>query len=161
MRANLHLEDCTFDDNHAAWGAGMYAEVMIPDADAPVQEGGGVRVETARPDENHWLHYLPVRPDAPLHPLVVGTGPAGLMAAYLLALHGRKPLVLEVNGGISPEAGAKLRVQRGEDWHDAVVVDSAPTGAGRTIVFTVARAEPDLPAQAVEFGGETYGCATI
>jgi hypothetical protein len=73
----------------------------------------------------------------------------------------RKPLVLEVNGGISPEAGAKLRVQRGEDWHDAVVVDSAPTGAGRTIVFTVARAEPDLPAQAVEFGGETYGCATI
>ena len=34
-------------------------------------------------------------------------------------------------------------------------------GAGLTVVFTVARAEPDLPAQALEFGGETYGCATI
>jgi hypothetical protein len=73
----------------------------------------------------------------------------------------RKPLVLEVNGAVEPEPGAKLRVQRGEEWHDAVVVDSAPAGAGRTVVFTVARAEPDLPAQALEFGGETYGCATI
>ena len=54
-------------------------------------------------------------------------------------------------------AGKAICGERGLDSE----AKSAPAGAGRTVVFTVARAEPDLPAQALEFGGETYGCATI
>ena len=30
-----------------------------------------------------------------MHPLVIGTGPAGIMAAYLLAAHGCKPIVID------------------------------------------------------------------
>ena len=72
----------------------------------------------------------------------------------------RKPLVIEVAHAVAPAPGEKLRVQRGAEWADAVVVDSAPAAAGGTIVFTVARAEPDEPARAVEVNGDTYRCAT-
>ena len=39
----------------------------------------------------------PEIPDSPslLHPIVVGTGPAGISAAYLLAAAGCKPLILD------------------------------------------------------------------
>ncbi|MEJ2520766.1 MAG: permease, partial [Desulfuromonadales bacterium] len=59
----------------------------------------------------------------------------------------RKPLVLETEGAIQPAPGDKMRLQRGEEWYDAVAVDSAPGRAERTVVFTVTRAEPDAPAQ--------------
>jgi uncharacterized FAD-dependent dehydrogenase len=62
---------------------------------SPVREGAGIRVLTAPPAEDTSLHRLRLRADLPMHPLVVGTGPAGLMAAYLLALHGCRPVIID------------------------------------------------------------------
>ena len=73
----------------------------------------------------------------------------------------RKPLRLEVAAEIAPAAGDKLPVRRGEEWSDCVVVDSARDGAGRTVVFGVARADGEGQASEVEIGGARYRCATI
>jgi len=62
---------------------------------APVQESQHVRLHTPEPDQQHFLYHLPLRSPLPKHPLVVGAGPAGMMAAYLLALHGCEPLILD------------------------------------------------------------------
>lgn len=62
---------------------------------SPVAERAGVTVLTAPPDaDNGLLHLTPIS-GLPLHPIIVGTGPAGLMAAYLLARYGCKPLLLD------------------------------------------------------------------
>jgi ribulose 1,5-bisphosphate synthetase/thiazole synthase len=45
-------------------------------------------VRTTAPDQEHSLYQLALRDPLPLHPIIVGAGPAGQMAAYLLALHG-------------------------------------------------------------------------
>ena len=73
----------------------------------------------------------------------------------------RKPLVIEIEGVVEAAPGEKLRVRRGEDWSDAVVVDSAAVGTDRTVVFGVARAEPEESASEVEIGGARYRCATM
>jgi folate-binding protein YgfZ len=72
----------------------------------------------------------------------------------------RRPLILEVDGAIAPTPGDKLRVRRGADWSDAVVVDSAPDGDA-TVVLGVARAEPPDAAVEIEFAGAAYRCATM
>lgn len=58
-------------------------------------ESPGTTVLTDSPDENDSLYQLALREDLPQSPLVVGTGPSGIMAAYLLALHGCKPIVID------------------------------------------------------------------
>jgi uncharacterized FAD-dependent dehydrogenase len=63
--------------------------------DSPVHEGPGIAVRTAAPDRDQGLYHLRLRDGLPLHPIIVGAGPAGQLAAYLLALHGCKPLVLD------------------------------------------------------------------
>jgi hypothetical protein len=63
--------------------------------DCPVREGHGIHVHTAPADLDHSLSHLALSAPLPLHPIVVGAGPAGQMAAYLLALHGCKPLVID------------------------------------------------------------------
>ena len=63
--------------------------------DSPVHEGHGVALRLGAPAHDDGLAHLALRHPLPEHPLVVGTGPAGLMAAYLLALHGCKPVVLD------------------------------------------------------------------
>ncbi|PIE33406.1 hypothetical protein CSA56_12055 [candidate division KSB3 bacterium] len=63
--------------------------------DAIVQDSQHVKVQTPEPEQEHFLYQLPLCTSLPKHPLVVGTGPAGLMAAYLLAMHGCKPLILD------------------------------------------------------------------
>lgn len=62
---------------------------------SPVREGDGVEVLDLPPIREDGLLHLPRREGLALNPLVVGTGPAGLMAAYLLAHHGLKPLVVD------------------------------------------------------------------
>jgi len=42
-------------------------------------------------------------------PVVIGAGPAGLFAAYLLALHGYRPTVLERGGTVEDRAGSLAR----------------------------------------------------
>lgn len=63
--------------------------------DAPVREGPGVAVHTTPPSQDDSLHHLKTIAPLPLHPVIVGTGPAGIMAAYLLARYGCKPIVID------------------------------------------------------------------
>lgn len=62
---------------------------------AAVREGPGVVVQTPKPNANDGLYHLPLSDDRPREALIVGTGPAGIMAAYLLALHGTRVTVLD------------------------------------------------------------------
>lgn len=62
---------------------------------SPVHAGPGITVQTTPPSQEHSLYQLKLRDDLPLHPIIVGAGPAGQMAAYLLALHGCKPLIID------------------------------------------------------------------
>lgn len=64
-------------------------------ANSPVHEDANTVVSTPEPDHEHPLYHLPISLPAPEHPVIVGAGPAGLMAAYLLALYGCKPLILD------------------------------------------------------------------
>jgi uncharacterized FAD-dependent dehydrogenase len=62
---------------------------------SPVREGPGVVVHTQPPAQDDSLHHLTTISPLPLHPIIVGTGPAGIMAAYLLARYGCKPIVID------------------------------------------------------------------
>lgn len=64
-------------------------------ANSPVREDAHIVVSTPEPDQEHPLYHLPLRVPVPEHPVIVGAGPAGLMTAYLLALYGCKPLILD------------------------------------------------------------------
>jgi uncharacterized FAD-dependent dehydrogenase len=62
---------------------------------SPVREDKNIAVHTPIPDQNHPLYQLKTLPSLPTNPIIVGTGPAGMMAAYLFALYGCRPLILE------------------------------------------------------------------
>lgn len=62
---------------------------------APVAERPGVAVLTGPPPQDDPLWHLPLRRPLPERALIVGTGPAGLMCAYLLAAHGCRPVILD------------------------------------------------------------------
>ncbi|MBA3684887.1 MAG: FAD-dependent monooxygenase [Planctomycetes bacterium] len=73
----------------------VYQLVARVREDSPVHEAPGTEVRTDPPRRDDGLHHLATVPDLPLHPIVVGTGPAGIMAAYLLAMYGCKPLIID------------------------------------------------------------------
>lgn len=72
----------------------------------------------------------------------------------------RRPLVVTVEGSPPPATGTKVRVRRGDQWSDAVVVDSARLDEQRVVVFTVAPGEPETAAEEIEIEGKNYRCAT-
>ncbi len=72
----------------------------------------------------------------------------------------RRPLIFTVESVLALDPGSKARVRRGEDWSDAVVVDSARLDENRTVVFTVAPGEPGGAAEDLEVDGVSYRCAT-
>ena len=61
----------------------------------PIAEDRQIHVQSPEADQEHPLFQLDTLKELPRHPIVVGSGPAGVMAAYLLALYGCKPLVLD------------------------------------------------------------------
>jgi uncharacterized FAD-dependent dehydrogenase len=62
---------------------------------SPVREDDHVEVRCDPPPSDGGLWKLPVLAQLPRRPIVVGTGPAGLMAAYLLAAYGCEPVVID------------------------------------------------------------------
>lgn len=60
-----------------------------------VRDDSTVVLHTPEPDQNHPLYQLSTLLELPKNPIIVGTGPAGLMAAYLFALYGCHPIILE------------------------------------------------------------------
>jgi uncharacterized FAD-dependent dehydrogenase len=70
------------------------AEVELPDAEAHAAgHAGAVQVAPFEPERFGWPDPGPAGLEH--RPVVVGSGPAGLFAAYFLALSGYRPLVLE------------------------------------------------------------------
>ena len=72
----------------------------------------------------------------------------------------RKPVIAAIEGSPDADTGAKIRVRRGEDWFEAVVVDRARLDDRRTVVFAVAPGESEAATEEMEIGGQTYACAT-
>lgn len=66
------------------------AEVEIPDFETQLEAAGVPRYQ---PDRFDWPE--PGHEPLARRPVIVGAGPAGLFAAYMLAAHGYRPLVLE------------------------------------------------------------------
>ncbi|MFW5845519.1 MAG: FAD-dependent protein [Planctomycetota bacterium] len=58
------------------------------------------------PDSSHRLWHLPLAADRPRQILVIGTGPSGIMAAYLLAAHACQVLILDRGQAVDRRAAA-------------------------------------------------------
>jgi folate-binding protein YgfZ len=72
----------------------------------------------------------------------------------------RKPVVVltENEAGLNP--GERLELQRGGDWSNGTVIDSAPCGSG-TCLMIVASAEPEIAPEALKHQERVYRCATM
>ena len=73
----------------------------------------------------------------------------------------RKPVLARLQGPVLPDAGSKLRLQRGGDWADATMIDAVGLEENDVLLMTVAREEADATVDAVEIDGRIYSCATI
>jgi uncharacterized FAD-dependent dehydrogenase len=73
----------------------VYQLSVTLNENSPVREDASIVVHTPAPNQNHHLYQLPTLPFLPQFPIIVGTGPAGMMAAYLFALYGCRPLIIE------------------------------------------------------------------
>lgn len=69
-------------------------ECMI-DGKHQVSENTNTTVISEAADDNNNLYQLPLLDSLPQNPLIIGSGPSGIMAAYLFALHGLKPIIID------------------------------------------------------------------
>ena len=71
----------------------VYSLILsLPDG-SNVPAGGGLSVDVFQPSE--FFDPEPGTEASPLRPVVVGSGPAGLLAGYYLSLKGYRPIILE------------------------------------------------------------------
>jgi uncharacterized FAD-dependent dehydrogenase len=95
------------------------AEVIVPDDEAEIV----ARFVPSRPERIELFHEAPFEmPPAgalPLRhrPVVIGSGPAGLVAAYFLAEQGYQPLVLERGTPVSERIRDVKRFDAGGEFH--------------------------------------------
>ncbi len=92
------------------------AEVELPDAESYVRSrvaAGESQISRFEPEHFHW----PDPGAEPLgeRPVVVGSGPAGLFAAYFLALSGYRPIVLERGRAVKDRVADVRRFDAGGD----------------------------------------------
>ena len=105
--SSYHIDRRSLDARHKPDLRFIYRLTAQVDPRAGVREGKGISVLTEPLDQSNDLFHLPLQRDLPQQPVIVGTGPAGIMAAYLLALHGCKPLILD-RGQAVEQRGADL-----------------------------------------------------
>ena len=53
----------------------------------------------------------------------------------------------------------KIQILSGDQEYDAVVVDCATIGDGRSVLFAVTRMEPELAAEGIGFRGQQFPLA--
>jgi len=75
-----------------------------PDEDEEAVAGRAAATRVAEPEEPR-LEVSPGKDPLPGRPVIVGAGPAGLFAAYLLGRYGFRPLVVERGRPAAPRAG--------------------------------------------------------
>ena len=82
----------------------IYQLECMVDGNHQVLEGKNISVISEQADTNNNLYQLDLLENLPQNPIIIGTGPSGIMAAYLLALHGLKPIVIDRGFGIEKRA---------------------------------------------------------
>lgn len=88
------------------------AEVEVPEGeDRLLDEAPGPSVERSSPAGFDWPEPGPGRLEH--RPVVIGSGPAGLLAAYFLARDGFQPIVLERGQAVKERAAAVRRFDEG------------------------------------------------
>lgn len=89
--AEYHIVNKSID----ARGAGP---VIVYSIDLKLKDqlkGASPLVEIPEPEKESYLDKIHPMAKLPVNPIIVGTGPAGLFAAYLLAAFGCKPILIE------------------------------------------------------------------
>ncbi len=142
------------DDLHFIYAA----EVELPDAEAGVIERTrGRDVERFEAEHFEW----PTPGAAPLEhrPVIVGAGPAGLFAGYLLALDGYRPIILERGREVKDRvADVRARLTRAARLIPKATISSAKGARGR---FPTANSPAATPGRTCSASSKSWPIATV
>lgn len=109
---------------NAVWVYSVAAEV----ADEGEVLAKGIHGVCTFEDEMYQFRYKDIKSDS--RPVVVGTGPAGLFCALMLARAGLKPLVFERGGNVSEREAAVERFKSGGALDENCNIQFGEGGAG-------------------------------
>lgn len=93
----------------------VYSVVADTSSKLPTKQSGDLRVEEFK--EKQFFDPEPGGQPSPQRPVVVGSGPAGLLAGYYLALKGYRPIILERGKPVKDRVPAIRKFDRGGE-HD-------------------------------------------